>query len=92
MTVKMYVNKAELSRCFGVSPPTVYRRVAGIEEEIKKGRYNRYAIADGLVSVAVFVDYTKYQKRLNDRNLRKTVPPFNMQEAMEYLKELKSDG
>ena len=66
---KMYVNKAELSRCFGISPPTVYKRVAGIEEEIKKGRYNRYAIADGLVSMAVFVDYRKYHKRLNDKNL-----------------------
>lgn len=87
--MKMYITKAELSICFGVSPPTVYKRVAGIEEEIKKGRYNRYAIADGLVSVAVFVDYMKYQKRLNDKKLRKTVPPFNMQEALEYLQEVK---
>lgn len=85
--MKLYVNKSELSRRFGISLPTVYKRVAGIEEEIKKGRYNRYAIADGLVSAAVFVDYIKYHKWLNDKNLRKAVPPFNMQAAMEYLIE-----
>lgn len=83
--MKSYMNKAELSRCFGISPATVYRRVAGIEEEIKKGRYNRYAIADGLISAAVFADYAKYHKRLNDRNLRRTVPAFSMDEAKEYL-------
>lgn len=83
-----YMNKAELSRCFGVSQVTVYKRVAGIEAEMEKGRYNRYAIADGLVSTAVFADYCKYQKRLNDRNLRRTVPAFNIQEAQSYLMEL----
>ena len=82
---KRYMTKAELARCFGISPPTVYKRVAGIEEEIKRGRYNRYAIADGLISIAVFVDYEKYHKRLNDKNMRKTVPPFSMFEALQYL-------
>lgn len=86
--LRKYSTKAELSRCFGVSVPTVYKRVAGIEEEIKKGRYNRYAIADNLVSIPVFLDYAKYHKRLNDKNLRKTVPPFDEFEAMEYLKEV----
>lgn len=83
--LRRYANKAEIGRCFGISQPTVYHRVAGIEEEIKKGRYNRYAIADNLISIAVFADYSKYHKRLNDRNLRKTVPPFNMAEALAYL-------
>lgn len=83
--MKLYANKAELSRQFGLSTPTVYKYVAGIEKEIASGRYNRYAIADGLVSVAVFADYAKYRKRLEDKNMRKTVPAFNMTEALEYL-------
>lgn len=87
---KVYATKAELARMFGLSPPTIYSRVAGIQQEIENGRYNRYAIADGLISVAAFIDYEKYHKRLADRNLKKTVPPFSMQEAMEYLMGVKN--
>lgn len=82
----MYANKAEIARIFGVSPPTVYSRVAGIQQEIGK-RYNPYAILENLVSIEVYADYEKYHKRLNHRNLRKTVPPFSMAEAREYLVE-----
>ena len=39
----MYATKAEIARIFGVSPPTVYSRVAGIEKEIGQ-RYDRYAV------------------------------------------------
>lgn len=84
----MYANKTEIARIFGVSPPTVYSRVAGIREEIGK-RYNPYAILDNLVSIEVYADYEKYHKRLNHKNLRKTVPPFSMAEAREYLVEEK---
>ena len=83
---KMYRNKTDIAHIFGVSNPTVYRRVEGIKKEIGK-RYNRYAILDGLLSIEVFADYEKYRKRLRDRNLRKTVPPFSMEEAREYLQE-----
>lgn len=86
--MKSYMNKTELARCFGISSTTVYKRLAGIEEEIKKGRYNRYAIAEGLISAAVFADYAKYYKRLEDRNLRKTVPAFDINEARTYLLEM----
>lgn len=90
--LRRYASKAEIGRCFGVSQPTVYKRVEGIKEEIKKGRYNRYAIADGLISIAVFADYSKYHKRLNDKNLRRTVKPFNLQEALTYLEPEGGDG
>lgn len=83
----MYATKAEIARLFGVSPPTVYNRVAGIEQEIGK-RYNRYAICDKLISLAVYVDFEKYHKRLADKNLRKTVPEFNLYEAKKYLEEM----
>lgn len=87
----MYVNKATIARMFGVSPPTVYRRVEGIKSEIGK-RYNRYAIINNLVSAEVYADYEKYHKRLNDKNMRKTVKPFDMEEAGAYLSVLGREG
>ena len=82
----MYANKSQISKIFGVSPPTVYSRVAGIEAEINR-RYNRYALLDNLVSIEVFADYQKYRKLLADKKLRKFVPPFSMSETREYLLE-----
>lgn len=82
----MYATKVGLAKLFGISSPTVYRRVEGIKEEIGK-RYNRYAILENLVSVAVFADYEKYHKQLEDKNLRKYVPDFNAKEAGEYMFE-----
>lgn len=82
----MYANKSDIAKIFFLSPSTVYRRVEGIEAEIGK-RYNKYAILDNLVSIEVFADYQKYNKRLANRNLRKSVPPFNMADARMYLVE-----
>lgn len=82
----MYANKSDIAKIFFLSPSTVYRRVEGIEAEIGK-RYNKYAILDNLVSVEVFADYQKYNKRLADRYQRKSVPPFNMADARMYLVE-----
>lgn len=82
----MYVNKTQIAKIFGVSPPTVYDRIAGIETEIGK-RYNKYAILDNLVSVEVFADYQKYRRWLKDERLREFVPEFSMREAREYLLE-----
>lgn len=81
---QMYANKADLGRIFGVSPMTVYRRVQEIEKEIGK-RYNKYAIIDNLISIAVFADYEKYRKHLADKNLRKYIPPFEISEVERYL-------
>lgn len=82
----MYANKTTIAKIFHVNRQTVWRRQQEIELEIGK-RYNRYAILDGLLSIEVFADYEKYRKRLRNKNLRKTVPPFNMEEAREYLQE-----
>lgn len=90
--LKRYATKAELGRCFSISQPTVAKRVKGIEQEMKRGRYNQYAVADGLISIAVFADYSKYHKRLNDKNLRRTVKPFCLREALEYLEVDGGDG
>lgn len=71
---------------FDVSLATVARRVTGIEGEMGK-RYNNYAVLDRLVSVAVYADYEKYHKLLDNKNTRKYVPDFNMQEAQRYIIE-----
>ena len=88
--MNMYATKTGTARIFGVSVPTVYSRVEGIQKEIGK-RYNKYAICDNLISLAVYADYEKYSKRLADKNLRKTVPEFNMAEAGIYLRQ-EQDG
>lgn len=69
---------------FGVTTQTVYRRVKGIEALIGE-RYNQYAVLDNLVSVAVYADYEKYHTRLEDKNLKKYVPPFDMKAAGAYI-------
>lgn len=80
----MYATKAEIARMFKISNQTVYNRVSGIQKEIGR-RYNQYAIVDNLVSIGVYVDYEKYRKHLEDKNLRKYIPPFDMKEAEKYL-------
>ena len=87
----MYANKLTLAKIFGVSPPTVYRRIEGIKAEIGT-RYNRYAILDNVVSVAVFADYDKNHRQLEDKNLRKYVPEFSPKEASEYMFEKNLEG
>ena len=49
---KKYRNKADVARIFGVSTPTVYRRVEGIKKEIGK-RYNQYALLEPCQSCGV---------------------------------------
>ena len=80
----MYANKVSLAKLFGITTATVYRRIEGIKKEIGT-RYNRYAILDNLTSIAVFADYEKYHKQLADKNLRKYVPDFDMNEASAYM-------
>lgn len=75
-----YETKERLADEFHCSKGTIRNRVKEIEEEIKKGRYNDYAIIrDGqilLINTIVFIDYLKYRKMLLDKNARKYVPEF----------------
>ena len=82
----MYLNRTGIAKMFDVSLATVARRVTGIESEMGK-RYNNYAVLDRLESVAVYADYEKYHKLLDNKNTRKYVPDFNMQEAQRYIIE-----
>lgn len=84
----MYAKKMDIAREFGMSYQTVFRRVEGIRKQIGK-RYNEYAIVGRLVSKEVFVDYEKYHESLEDRNLRKYVPPFDIYRARQYLDDMR---
>jgi hypothetical protein len=82
MKVKIYYNKTELATAFSKSWATIASLVKEIEGEVEKGRYNQYAICDDRVNIGVFADYYKYRKRLRDKNLRRTVPPFEIGKAL----------
>lgn len=81
---QMYGNKTAIAKMFGISTQTVYRKLEGIQKQIGK-RYNQYAIIDNLVSVAVFADYYLYEKHLEDKNLSKCVPNFEIEAATRYF-------
>lgn len=81
----LYLTKSGLAKLFSISRPTVYKYIDGIENQIKEGRYNQYAILDDKISIAVFADYYKYKKWLDDKNMKKYVPIFNLQAALDYL-------
>ena len=80
----MYANKKNLAALFGVTTQTVQRRVKGSEKLIGD-RYNQYSILDYLVSVAVYADYEKYHKCLEDQLTKQYVPPFDRKEAGAYI-------
>lgn len=78
-----YMRKKQLMEEFQVSRSFVDKKVKGIENEIKAGRYSQYAIIESMINVYVFIDYIKYEKALSDRNARKYVPEFKPNEIME---------
>ncbi len=84
-----YMPKDKIAQEFSISKATVQSRVKEIEEQIKEGRYNDYAIIrDGkilLVNVLVFIDYMEYRRRLMDSNARKYVPEFEPEKIIHIL-------
>jgi predicted transcriptional regulator len=72
-----YLTVKQIAEATGRVERTVRNKIAGIRKEIEHGRYSPYALPEGLVSWYVYVDYLTYEKRLEDKNLRKTVPDFN---------------
>lgn len=84
----MYANKANIAKIFDLSYSTVKAREKGIRKEIGK-RYNEYAIIGKLINIAVFADYEKYREMLEDKNMRRYVPEFDVSEASKYLEVCK---
>lgn len=84
-----YMPKDKIAQEFSLSKTTVQLRVKEIEEQIREGRYNDYAIIrDGgilLINVLVFIDYLEYRKRLQDKNARKYVPEFQPEKIVHIL-------
>lgn len=72
-----YLTVKQVAEETGRTQRTVSNKVKGIRKEIENGRYSPYALPDGLISWYVYLDYLTYEKRLADKNLRKTVPAFD---------------
>lgn len=84
-----YMPKKRIAEEFGISKSTVYVRMKEIDEEIKSGRYNEFAIIeDGnivLINVLVFIDFLTYRSRLKEKNMRKYVPEFRPDKIIRML-------
>lgn len=77
-----YLTFKQVAEETGRTVRTVQNRVNGIREEIAKGRYSPCVLpeGEGIVNWYAYIDYLTYRKRLEDKNLRKTVPEFNPSE------------
>jgi hypothetical protein len=73
---RMFLRKAELAKEMNCSQGKINKMIPGVQEQIRKGRYSPYAISGDLYSFAVFVDYNKYRKDLEDPIKSKYVPEF----------------
>lgn len=85
--MKMYLGPKEAGEFLGVSSQTIHRIRPGIEQQIKAGRYSRYAVADTKINKAVLVDYWKYRKPLSQKITAKYVPPFDENEVRRIIGE-----
>ena len=93
--VPMLINRSMAKELFGDSPNTFYAKLKGIEEQTKKGRYNRYSVStDGttkLVNPYVYYDYTIYRARLESRNASKYVPEFQPRMIRDLIPDLERE-
>ena len=84
-----YMRKEQLAKEFQIGTGTVRTRLLEIEDEIKTGRYNDYAvIRDGniiLINVLVFIDYMTYRQQLLDRNARNYTPAFHPEKLVQMI-------
>lgn len=76
-----YLLTKEVAKEMNMCKQSAQSRIAEIKEEVKKGRYDEFAIIkDGgflLVNYLVLIDYMKWRERLRDKNARKSVPPYD---------------
>ena len=67
-----YMSVKQVAKEMDCSTRTVFSRIQGIKSEVKKGRYNDYAVLESdrspRVNFYVYIDY--------DKNQRKYVPTF----------------
>lgn len=78
---QVMMRRDDLAKYLGISAPTVDARCKEMEEEIKRGRYSERVITKlggiKLINYLAFCDFLHYRDRLQNKNLRKTVPPYD---------------
>lgn len=78
---QVMMRRGDLAKHLGISTVTVDTRCKEIEKEIEAGRYSEKSLtkAGGLIFInyLVFCDYLHYKERLDNKNFRKTVPPYD---------------
>ena len=69
---------------YGLSKRTVYRMFEEIEEtdRYKKARVKLNDCGTGLYNTLVLEDYLYYRTKLQNRNLRKLLPPYDPEEVL----------
>jgi len=76
-----YKTVEEIARDMKICQRSVNTRLKEIREEILNKRYpDSSVIKDGkfvFINYLVYIDYITYRQRLQEKNLRKRVPPFN---------------
>lgn len=77
---KLFMTAKQLSEYEGLTPSHYRNIFREIEDQIKAGRYPEVAIGESdprSVNYYVYRDYMANRRRLRDRNLKKTVKPFD---------------
>lgn len=77
---KLFMTAKQLSEYEGLTPSHYRNIFKEIEGQIEEGRYPGSAIGEGdprSVNYYVYRDYMTNRRKLRDRNLKKTVKPFN---------------
>lgn len=72
-----YLSRNELAQELHYTPKTIDKFIKGVQNEIGKGRYHRCAVAGNRINFYAVVDYMTYREQLEDKNMRKLVPPFD---------------
>lgn len=71
----------QLAELTGDSTATIRHRIPGIREQIRKGRYNEYALIEAKkgtrINFYAYYDYEKFREALENKNTCKAVPPFD---------------
>ena len=74
-----YLRITKICELTGLSRWTVAKVRDGVRAEIGR-RYPETVIVDDLVNYYAWLDYRMYKTRLQDKNMRKTVPPFRKED------------
>lgn len=77
---KLFMTAKQLSEYEGLTPSHYRNIFREIEDQIEAGRYPKVAIGESdprSVNYYVYRDYMANRRRLRDRNLKKTVKPFD---------------